>query len=276
MTRHLKYSSSSHGALAENGQHCFAARFALNHYQSNSIYSFIPKNGCTTMRYSLALANGCIQVQADFKWIHLNNRSFSASLRELACANYCFVILRCPYARLASAFVDKIVPLKGSGRSHHLSNFIKISGYPVNDIDKLTFRLFCQALAKPKVLRGDIHWRPQLDYLVYQDYDDYFRLEQFNEAIPEIERRTGITLHDARNLSRHGTDQLTLITEGCYADTPMATLSEMKTTGVMPTHGGLYDNALRQQIGQIFAMDFELLKAKAPLVSISQAENLHG
>ncbi len=264
MIRHLRYSSATHDALEKNEQHCFAARYALNHYSSNSIYSFIPKNGCTTMRYSFALANGCIQTPADFEWVHLNNRTFSASLRDLVCANYSFVILRSPYTRLASAFMDKLVPLKGSPVSSHLSNFIRTSGYPMAEVEKITFRQFCQALENAEVLTADVHWRPQIDYLVYQDYDSYFRLECFDDAKAEIEHRTRILLHDARHLSRHGTDQVTLITDKPFADTPLKQLSEMKSAGIMPAHAALYDTTIRRQISHVFATDFELLKTKAP------------
>ena len=48
------------GPLPQNIGHQFAARHALNIYKSSSIYSFIPKCACSTMRLSLAKANGLI------------------------------------------------------------------------------------------------------------------------------------------------------------------------------------------------------------------------
>lgn len=264
MTRYLRYARTSHGALAKNEQHGFAARYALSHYRSNTVYSFIPKNGCTTMRYSFGIANGCIQDCADFEWVHENNRTFSASLRELACANYSFVILRCPYARLVSAFTDKIIHVEGKPKNGHLFNFRKASGYSAEDVNDLSFRLFCEALAKPAVLRADVHWRPQVDYLVYDEYDSYFRLEDFSEAVHEIERNTGILIQDARHLSRHGTDQLTLVSDRCYADTPLRDLIKMKTAGCMPAHDAFYDPDLRHLVGDVFKMDFAFLEGKFP------------
>ena len=80
--RVLKYASSNYEPLGKNKKHQFAAAHALNIYSSNTIYSFIPKNACTTMRLSLALENGCIQSIKDFNWIHRNNATFSASLRN--------------------------------------------------------------------------------------------------------------------------------------------------------------------------------------------------
>ncbi|TAL45777.1 MAG: hypothetical protein EPN89_11775, partial [Methylovulum sp.] len=82
-TRPFKYSSASYVNLSKNQQHQFAQGHALRIYNSNSIYSFIPKNACSTMRVSLAIANGCIADtdkldELDFNWIHNNNDTFRA------------------------------------------------------------------------------------------------------------------------------------------------------------------------------------------------------
>src|SRR5918999_530628 len=107
--RTLRYAGASTKPLAQNIQHAWAQQYALKVYRANAIYSFIPKNACSTMRLSLALANGCIKSAAEFNWIHHNNPTFRATLQDLAIADYTFVILRCPYARLASCFLDKFV-----------------------------------------------------------------------------------------------------------------------------------------------------------------------
>ena len=107
--RQLNYTANSYVKLNKNMQHKLAQNHALRIYKSNSIYSFIPKNGCSTMRLSLALANGCISDPKDFEWIHNNSLTFSADLPSLLLADYTFVILRCPFARLASVYLDKIV-----------------------------------------------------------------------------------------------------------------------------------------------------------------------
>lgn len=109
MTGLLRYARGEEVALSQNGAHGFAAQHALVHYTSGAVYSFIPKNACSTMRYSMAIANNCISGPEDWTWIHKNNGTFVATLPELVRAPYSFVILRCPHARLASVFLDKIV-----------------------------------------------------------------------------------------------------------------------------------------------------------------------
>ena len=71
------------------------------------------------MRLSLAFYNGCVDDTADFGWIHSNNATFRADLASLAGASYTFVILRCPYARLASGYLDKIVAGKPPSNKLH-------------------------------------------------------------------------------------------------------------------------------------------------------------
>lgn len=109
MPRFLKYATDSFGPLAQNHSHQLAQSHALCIYESDAIYSFIPKNACSTMRLSIARANGCIRKIKDFNWIHKNNSTFSASLSELAKARYSFVFLRDPFSRLVSVYFDKIV-----------------------------------------------------------------------------------------------------------------------------------------------------------------------
>ena len=107
--RTLKNSSSSYANLNQNPSFKFANNHALMIYNSDALYTFIPKNACSTMRLSLAMANGCISDTKDYNWIHKNNATFVVNLVEIIKAKYTFVILRDPFRRLASVYIDKIV-----------------------------------------------------------------------------------------------------------------------------------------------------------------------
>src|SRR5690606_5133059 len=111
---------------------------------TSCIYSFIPKNACTTMRYSLALSSGCIRGRQDFDWIHNNNWTFSASFRDLVSAESSFVILRCPFSRLASFFLDKVVDCRPP--AHALLPFVDEAGR----LEDVTFRKLAAAIRRPK------------------------------------------------------------------------------------------------------------------------------
>ena len=87
MAHLLRHGASVNTSLLRaNPKHNFAHIHAIQIFDSNAIYSMIPKNGCTTMRVSIALANGAIADASQWEWVHLNNDSFRPSLKELALA----------------------------------------------------------------------------------------------------------------------------------------------------------------------------------------------
>lgn len=249
MTGLLRYARGEEVALSQNGAHGFAAQHALVHYTSGAVYSFIPKNACSTMRYSMAIANNCISGPEDWTWIHKNNGTFVATLPELVRAPYSFVILRCPHARLASVFLDKIVD-----RTPELWQLYRKmrDGFTPDD---LTFRQFITMLDAENLLKLNIHWRPQIDFLVYEQYSRVFALERFREAVPVLQDEAGLTVQDARNLTGHGTDRVELIREGGFADTPLHELSALKRSGRLPSHAQLYDAALAARVAELYADD---------------------
>ncbi len=250
--RLLRHARQQNLPLAGNATHKFAAAHALVCYPSDTVYSFIPKNGCSTLRLSLAIANGCIAGPEDWLWIHANNATFAASLRDLATARFTFVVLRCPYARLASVFLDKIV-----GRQHEFWQLRRLEG-DRPDPESFSFRDFVAVLDNPARLRANIHWRPQADFLVYEDYDAWYALEAFAAAAPEIEARAGFTVTDARPLTRHGTDRFRPVETAGFADMPMAAIEQMQRDGENPTHAALYDAALVAGAARLYANDIRL------------------
>jgi len=253
--RQLNYAAASYISLFKNAQHQFAQAFALRIYRSDSVYSFIPKNACSTMRVSLAMANGCIDNIADYNWIHCNNDTFKADLASLIQAKYTFVILRCPFARLASAYLDKIVDTTGVAWELYDAVQRKI------EIEEMTFRVFVNTITKTNVLRSNIHWQPQMDFLVYKDYDDYFNLETFATAKATIETKAEIEIVDARKLTRHGIDRFELVGEENYADYLPEAIRSMKKTGKAPKPAALYDDELIAKVSEIFKKDIVLYKS---------------
>lgn len=238
--------------LASNAAHGFAARHALVHYASGTVYSFIPKNGCSTLRYSLARANNCIADPEDWVWIHPNNATFAATLPELVTAPRSFVVLRCPHARLASVFLDKIVD-----KTPELWQLYRLTGDGF-DPDMLTFRDFVAHLSEDDHLKANIHWRPQSDFLVYETYSHVFALEAFATAVRTLQQDIGFKVFDARKLTGHGTDAVTLLKEGAFCDTPLWELAEMKRRGTLPAHAQLYDTDLARETAEIYADDMTL------------------
>jgi hypothetical protein len=227
------------------------------------VYSFIPKNGCTSFRYSLAIANKCISGPDDFEWIHKNNDTFRAGLHELVNAPYTFVILRCPYTRLASLYLDKVVNQRDVVPSLNEINVNNI------DLSELSFRLFVDLLCNDKALEKNHHWKPQVDFLVYQDYSDWFCMEDFTLAIHAVREKIGLEIYDTRGLAKHGTDQYSLIC-GNYIDTPAKEILSLQNEGCSPSHASLYDNELLSKVSALYSEDIKLYEDRFGVDSLAK------
>ncbi|MBB94218.1 MAG: hypothetical protein CML68_06420 [Rhodobacteraceae bacterium] len=282
--RLLRYAGLSRKTLAANAEHGFAARYALCHFGANAVYSFIPKNACSTLRVSLALANGAIGGLEQWTWIHHNNPTFRASLRDLATARFTFVILRCPHARLASVFLNKIV-----GRQPEYWQLFRALGDGI-DPASFTFRDFVEMVTGDKDddadetgkdamddpmddpmdggagLRLNEHWCPQTDFLVYENYDAWYAVERMAEARADLADRIGLDLVDARPLTRHGTDRFTLLDAapggGSFADMSLAELAGLQARGQAPAHAALYDDTLARAVARTYAEDLALYASR--------------
>lgn len=248
-------------ALDKNYAHGFAAEHALVCYPTDTVYSFIPKNACSTLRLSLAIANGCLESPADWPWIHPNNATFRASLRDLVTAKFTFVVLRCPFRRLASVFLDKIYS--------HTPEFWQLYRLERDQLDHeaLSFRFFVELLSQDDRVRANIHWRPQIDFLIYETYDAYLTVERFAEDMQQIER-DGFAVQDARDLTQHGTDRFEQMNRGTYADVPVSELREMRKAGQIPGHAALYDPETAARAAELYADDIQLYGEHADRASL--------
>ncbi|MEO0858895.1 MAG: hypothetical protein AAFY55_18790, partial [Bacteroidota bacterium] len=121
---------------------------------------------------------------------------------------------------------------------------------------------------------ANIHWRPQVDFLVYETYSKVFALEAFHMAGKTLKAKIGLMVHDARKLTGHGTDAVTLVRTGSFADTPLAELSAMKRAGTLPAHAQLYDADLAHQAADLYAEDMALYAAHLNVKNLTFSELL--
>jgi hypothetical protein len=256
MPRLFRYSHQSYCTLRTNKAHSFAQQHALNIYPSDAIYSFIPKNACSSLRTSLAIANGFIRDSSDFNWIHQNNNTFTANLSELAKAKYTFAILRCPFSRLLSVYLDKIV-----NRNNPAWGYVDLHNRTI-DIEDITFEFFVKSMSKDRVKNADIHWMPQTHFLVYEDYDDYFALEEFEKATEVLKDKIGLDLVDARPLTKHGSDGYRRLSKRKpYTRSPLELL-EHKSQGFIPSIKTMYTDELVACVKKAYKTDIALYKRK--------------
>ncbi|NDV51654.1 sulfotransferase family protein [Yangia sp. PrR003] len=233
MTDLLRYVRSEDVTLPQNKTHGFAAHYALVHHCSGAVYRFIPKNACSRLRYSMAVANKCIESPEDRTWLHLNNSTFAAILPEQVRAPLSFVVLRYPHVRLASVFLDKTVE-----NTPELWQLYRLTSDGF-DPDALTFHDVVPLLDGQVPLKVNWHWPPQQDFLVYEHCSHVLALERSLEATPILQDTIGLTMQGAPGLTGHGTDQFEVIREGDFADVPIAALAEMNHSGRLPAHDRL-------------------------------------
>tara|TARA_B110000008_G_scaffold165029_1_gene165281 strand:- start:1513 stop:2292 length:780 start_codon:yes stop_codon:yes gene_type:complete len=227
-------------------------KFSLNHtlsiYSLDAICSFIPKNACSSLRYSVALANGFIKSIEDIKWIHKNNQTFKSTQRELALANFTFVVLRCPYRRVASSFLNKIVDRK--------LNFNNKDGASI----KVNFSEFLQIIKSQNRSERDEHWRNQTDFLHYEEYDEYYSIETFKEAVNSLNKK-GFDVIDTRNQLNHDLSKLEKI-DGEFSFVKQNEIQKMKEDGYVPSYKSLFGVSEIDLVREIYRDDIELYSSK--------------
>ena len=254
MKKGLRLARNSKMPLGKNKEFDFAKKHALCAYRKNAIYTFIPKNACSTLRYSLGVENGIIHSADDISWIHSNNNTFSASLENIIKADYSFVVLRCPYTRLGSVFLDKIV-----SKNKKFWSKLKINIDDTISPKTFTFRHFVEAMSG-NLLYADIHWTPQSHFLIYESYDRYFSVENFSTAIRQLNDDIGFKVLDARKLTGHGTEQLKRDSSKSFCDVTTEELNEIKTLGRVPAYSNFYDKDIMRKVQDLFGEDFNIFQ----------------
>ena len=191
----LLKTAGQHESLIENKRHELARGNTLVHLKSNSICTWIPKIACSTIRYSIAIDNGAISGHNDFSWIHQNNTTFSANDKELLNSSYAFVILRNPFKKLLSFYLDKIC----SDKSTKEDQSYALAKNNFNTNDSTTFEEFVSTIYEdPSLISKDVHTRRQCDFLIYANYSDYFKFEDFQVAKNKLKEKIGLELFDTR------------------------------------------------------------------------------
>lgn len=244
--RLLKNARLEYSAIKNNNQYVFSLKHALSIYPIDAIYTFIPKNACSSLRYSTAIANGFIGDIGDIDWIHKNNIAFMPTQREIAIANYTFVVLRCPFTRVASCFFNQVVDGE--------IDFKDTNGSRLS----ISFNDFLKIIRSQERHQRNQHWRNQSDFLHYERYDEYFSLELFSKAITSLGER-GFQLHDTRETLGHS-NQFFERTDGSFPKVKEIEIKKMKEDSVLPNYSSMFGDEEIKLVNEIYKDDIELYK----------------
>lgn len=246
-TRLLKNAKLEYCQVNQNKMHAFSSSHTLSIYPIGAVYTFIPKNACSSLRYSIAVANGFLDGVEDVKWIHKNNQTFVSTQREVCIANYTFVVLRCPFTRIASGFLNKLV-----------DKTFNVNDAAGNRID-INFHDFLMVIKSQQRSEMNQHWRNQSDFLHYERYDEYFSLESFPNAIKSLGNH-GLNVYDTRTKLKHDLSALERI-DGDFSKLKTDELKKMKDEGCLPNYKSMFGDKEIELINEMYKDDINLYKS---------------
>ena len=245
--RQLKNARIEISKVTENELYNFSSSHALSIYPLEAVCTYIPKNCCSTLRFSIAIANGFVKDVDDINWIHQNNQTFISSQREISLAKHTFVVLRCPYTRIASCYLDKVV----DGKINFNDNF----GNKVS----LNFNEFLEYIKSQSRENMEEHWRNQSDFLHYEHYDDYFSLELFSDAIGILKSK-GFKVYDTRKILNHDISSFEKV-DGDFSKIKDIDLEKMKNDGRLPSYKSMFTELEVNLVNEIYGDDIDLYKS---------------
>jgi hypothetical protein len=108
------------------------------------------------------------------------------------------------------------------------------------------------------LLNSNHHWRPQSDFLVYREYDDYFCLEDMDAARETLRKKSDFKVIDARSKTAHGTDNFDVNDNLEVANHRAITLYNMKLKNIIPSYECLYNDELIALVSSIYVKDIAL------------------
>ena len=245
--------------LNNNQSHIFAQNHTITHLESNSVCTWIPKNACSSLRFSFAKANGAIRTKDDIQWIHRNNQCYNADNKDLLRADYTFVILRDPFERILSYFLDKICHQNGDSEYDKSYSHAKLV---FNTTETTTFQSFIEAVyLNPRSILDDIHTTPQCNFLIYENYDDYFSLETIEEAKAKILMKTGVPLEDTRAYNNIYTTKDLQSSNSINPKTPIDQIYWYLERGFKPESHNMFTNDMIKKILPLYLGDVILYES---------------
>jgi hypothetical protein len=198
-------------------------------HPSRSVYAPVPKAGCSSIKAYLRRIEGYAK-DLDVERLHnkrLNGLSYASSLSRGQMVNalfarngyFKFTVVRNPFARLVSAYVDLLSDRDGQGPRHvaaHQELLAEVRSRRdarPSELTSITFEDFIHSLENRRPVDLDRHWQPQshLTMSALLSYDMVIRLEELDERAPELADRLGTDLVLSERLNATRARQVDLV-----------------------------------------------------------------
>lgn len=214
------------------------------HLPNGKTLTTIPKNGSTTLTVSVAIALGLLTRPDRFNWALLPDSIYADNTDTQD-----VVFLRCPYRRLVSAFLHRVVMTKLDTMTEALIT----QGV---DIEDLTFESFVKSLQDETTLEANIHWKPQTSQMG-EGYSDFFCVESFDTDAKMFQDKYGVQIVDPRRWTEHTTFGLKKAANNGFTR-PVKELRSMMQSGVAPIYAGMFTDELVGIVTKLYSKDLSL------------------
>ena len=116
---------------------------------------------------------------------------------------------------------------------------------------------------KPHLIDMDIHLKHQSDFLIMQDYDNWFDVSQFAELKSLLKNQVDFTLFDTREIANHTTHKLNKIHDTYLGNIPLNELRRLKEEEkCVPATESMYNKASLERIAILYMPDLLLYTQK--------------
>ncbi|WP_082897152.1 sulfotransferase family 2 domain-containing protein [Thalassotalea crassostreae] len=181
---------------------------------------------------------------------------------------YKILVVREPYSRLVSAFVDKFCTeeIKQKWVQHVIKSVRQEDGC---EQPSITFRQFVDYLSTVEVSQLNRHWRPQSHTVQGIDLDIVIDLKYLAQGLKYLESKFNFD-SSIDNTQRRQHHQYVNVDESTdWSDTKNIDIMQYKNkNGYFPDKELFYDDEIRKKVKLFYAEDFKLCEKAAQTFSV--------
>lgn len=160
--------------------------FVLYYPKLRIAYNYIPKNGCSTVKATLGAAEDprhFATVSDDLDAIHdeMSDR-FSEPPPCLDRSWTRLLVVRDPYERLISAYLQKVVRPRTQSRKEMVKEIARVNGRELEAQESVSFLEFVRWFVEQPVELTDAHWAPQSTMLRFDTYHHVLRTDSLADG----------------------------------------------------------------------------------------------
>ena len=119
----------------------------------------------------------------------------------------------------------------------------------------------------PKLIYKDIHTIPQIEFLLFNDYDKWVALENLSKELNEVEENSGIKFFDTRKSVNNTTYRGEINNTKYFGDINIKSLRDLKSKKIFPSHQMLYSPETAYKCLHLYISDIFLYIEKTKSIN---------